>query len=629
MDCGSMKHKTMLIVFLLAAMLEICITEDTDPSNLLENGSFELGNYDNSSTNSDYEIVFSPSSAISGWFLQNGSVDWAKGRWQSSTDGSFSCIDLSGGGPGQITTTFKTTANTTYTVLLDAAANPDASNPVTGTFSLSLQTVVSSRRNRTNSSSVSTSSSLIVLNSSIISVNGRGYSPQKVGWRTSWVIFHTSDAGYVNLTLASQINGFYGPLIDHVRVYKGIHHPSSLPAPVKSKKSGSKKDPLIAGLTGSATAIAIFILGVFIWSKKRSTVSISCQDKEGIQGLQEQVTIYPYHLLKAATKNFHPSCKLGQGGFGAVFKGVLSDGTEVAVKKLSAKSFQGQREFLNEISLISHVQHRNLVVLKGCCVKRKEKLLVYEFLENRSLFQALLDTRSSIFLDWPTRMKIVTGTARGLAYLHEDSRARIVHRDIKASNILLDRNLNPKIADFGLAKFFLDDQTHITTRVAGTIGYVAPEYAMRGHLTEKADVFSFGIVALEVVSGKANMDPAIPINTVYILDWASILLNEDKLLDLVDPKLGDDYCVAEVLRVIQVALLCTQGLAAARPSMSLVVSMLLGEASIQGLHKRNSEYSIEKISSNTSQTTSFYFHSYDSSTTPSNIRTTDTHLSQS
>ncbi|GLJ22339.1 hypothetical protein SUGI_0420550 [Cryptomeria japonica] len=361
-------------------------------------------------------------------------------------------------------------------------------------------------------------------------------------------------------------------------------------------------------------------MGVFMWIKSKRIVFISCKDREGFRCLEKQVTRYPYHVLKDATKNFHPSCKLGQGGFGAVFKGVLRDGTTVAVKKLSPKSFQGQEEFSTEIAFISHVQHQNLVALKGWCVKEKERLLVYEFLENRSLFQTLLDKRTAIHLDWPTRMKIITGAARGLAYLHEGSWPRIIHRDIKASNILLDKNLNPKIADFGLAKIFPEDQTHITTRIAGTIGYVAPEYAMRGHLTEKADIFSFGIVALEVVSGKSNMDPTLPISTLYILDWAFELLSEGKLLDLVDPKLGDNYCVEEVLRVIQVALLCTQGMSSARPSMSLALSMLLGEASIEDVCRKSFEDSLGGVSLRSSSTKDFrttnsYYNSYGSSFT--------------
>lgn len=359
-----------------------------------------------------------------------------------------------------------------------------------------------------------------------------------------------------------------------------------------------------------------------MWIKSRSIV-FRCKDREGFDCLEKKLIIYPYHVLKAATRSFHPTFKLGQGGFGAVFMGVLPDGTKVAVKKLSQKSFQGHHEFFSEIALISHVQHQNLVMLKGWCMKRKERLLVYEFLENRSLFQTLLDRRTAIHLDWPTRIKIITGAARGLAYLHEGSRQRIIHRDIKASNILLDNNMNAKIGDFGLAKFFPDDQTHLSTRIAGTIGYVAPEYAMRGHLTVKADIYSFGIVALEVVSGKSNMDPALPISTLYILDWAFELLNEGKLLDLVDPKLRDNYCVQEALRVIQVALLCTQGVASARPSMSTVLSMLLGQTSVEDVCTRSFEDSVNGMlphssSTRSMDTSSTSYHFYGSSVTCEN-----------
>ncbi|KAH8942670.1 hypothetical protein BDL97_13G005100 [Sphagnum fallax] len=181
--------------------------------------------------------------------------------------------------------------------------------------------------------------------------------------------------------------------------------------------------------------------------------------------IEGKPTVYSYSVLKTATRNFHQGSKLGEGGFGAVYKGVLPDGTEVAVKQLSVSSRQGKEEFLNEVMLITGVQHRNLVKLRGCCLKGDERLLVYEFLENRSLHQALFDETRVLKLDWPTRLKILVGTARGLAYLHEGCSTRIIHRDIKASNILLDRDLNPKIADFGLARLFQDNQSH---RVFGT-----------------------------------------------------------------------------------------------------------------------------------------------------------------
>lgn len=309
----------------------------------------------------------------------------------------------------------------------------------------------------------------------------------------------------------------------------------------------------------------------------------SIEKRAEIQSLSGSVQIFPYRVIRAATNNFHPSCKLGQGGFGPVFKGVFPDGTAVAVKQLSSTSFQGQNEFLNEICLISRVQHRNLVSLKGFSIKGKERLLVYEFLENLSLRQALLDKQVASPMTWPTRMKIAVGTAQGLAYMHEESEERIVHRDIKASNILLDKDFNAKIADFGLAKIFDNDETHITTRVAGTLGYLSPEYALRGQLTEKADIFSFGIVALEIVSGRTNTDTSLPTQEEYLLDWAYHLLEENRILDLVDPALKNDYDAKEAERLIHAAILCTRVQRSRRPSMSHLLAIILGEVPIPNI----------------------------------------------
>ncbi|RXH98755.1 hypothetical protein DVH24_011080 [Malus domestica] len=220
--------------------------------------------------------------------------------------------------------------------------------------------------------------------------------------------------------------------------------------------------------------------------------------------------------------------------------GTLSDGRVVALKQLSVASHQGKSQFVSEIATISAVQHRNLVKLYGCCIEGNHRILVYEYLENKSLDQALFGT-SNLHLDWPTRFNILLGTARGLAYLHEESRPRIVHQDVKASNILLDAELSPKISDFGLAKLYDDEKTHISTKVAGTIGYLAPEYALFGHLTEKADVFGFGVVVLEILSGRPNSYNNLNPEKIYLLEWGSPM---------------------------------------ARPSMSRVVAMLSGDIDI-------------------------------------------------
>ncbi|XP_039162824.1 probable LRR receptor-like serine/threonine-protein kinase At1g56140 [Eucalyptus grandis] len=250
-------------------------------------------------------------------------------------------------------------------------------------------------------------------------------------------------------------------------------------------------------------------------------------------------------------------------------QGTHDDGRVVAVKKLSATSDQGKNQFLAEIETISAVQHRNLVNLYGCCVHGDKRLLVYEFLENSSLDHALFG-KTSLLIDWGTRYDICLGIVRGLAYLHAESRVRIVHRDVEASNILLDSSLNPKISDIGLAKLYNDKITNISTRIAGTIGYLAPEYAMRGHLTEKADVFVFGMVALEIIGGKPKCASE---------EEAWHLYENERHVELVDPRLSE-FEEEEVKRVIHVALLCAQMQPSLRPRMSSVVAMLLGRTNV-------------------------------------------------
>ncbi|XP_044495501.1 probable LRR receptor-like serine/threonine-protein kinase At1g56140 [Mangifera indica] len=362
--------------------------------------------------------------------------------------------------------------------------------------------------------------------------------------------------------------GSYGPLISALSVIPdfkpsvGIAH--------KKNQTG-----LIVGIV-----VALGILGfilmflTFYMRTKRDN-----DDVEVLLGMGPKPKIFSYTELRSATKDFDPTNKLGEGGFGPVYKGTLSDRRVIAVKQLSLGSHQGKNQFVNEIATITAVQHRNLVKLYGCCIEGTKCLLVYEYLENRSLDQVLFGRRD-MHLDWPTRFNICLGTARGLTYLHEDSRPKIVHRDVKASNILLDAELCPKISDFGLAKLYDDTKTHISTRVAGTIGYLAPEYAMRGHLTEKADVFSFGVVALEIVSGRANSDTSLDREQIYLLEWAWSLHESNQSLALIDPRLTE-FNEIEALRVIRVALLCTQASPILRPPMSRVVSMLSGDVDVE------------------------------------------------
>uniref|UniRef100_N1QW06 Putative LRR receptor-like serine/threonine-protein kinase n=1 Tax=Aegilops tauschii TaxID=37682 RepID=N1QW06_AEGTA len=229
---------------------------------------------------------------------------------------------------------------------------------------------------------------------------------------------------------------------------------------------------------------------------------------------------------------------------------------------------------------VSSFWHPNLVRLIGCCVEGNNRLLVYEYAENNSLSNALLGPKSRcIPLNWQTRAAICTGTASGLAFLHEEAQPRIVHRDIKASNILLDKTLVPKIGDFGLAKLFPDAITHISTRVAGTMGYLAPEYALLGQLTKKADIYSFGVLLLEVISGESSSKSTWGEDMHVLVEWTWKLREEGRLLEIVDPDV-EEYPEEQVLRFIKVALLCTQATAQQRPSMKQVVHMLANETEI-------------------------------------------------
>ncbi|XP_010267891.1 PREDICTED: cysteine-rich receptor-like protein kinase 10 [Nelumbo nucifera] len=285
------------------------------------------------------------------------------------------------------------------------------------------------------------------------------------------------------------------------------------------------------------------------------------------------------HSVQTATNNFIESNKLGEGGFGPVYRGVLPDGKEIAVKRLSRNSGQGLVEFKNEVVLIAKLQHRNLVRLLGCCIEKNEKLLVYEYMPNTSLDVFLFDPTKRVQLDWKLRFSIISGIARGLLYLHEDSRLRIIHRDLKASNVLLDNDMNPKISDFGMARIFGGNQSQANTnRVVGTYGYMAPEYAMEGLFSVKSDVFSFGVILLEIVSGKRNSGFHLSEHAQSLLTYAWRLWSESKGLEFMDPLLVGACAPNEVIKCIHVGLLCVQEDAADRPAMSSVVLMLRSDS---------------------------------------------------
>lgn len=299
------------------------------------------------------------------------------------------------------------------------------------------------------------------------------------------------------------------------------------------------------------------------------------QNEEDLQIIASQEQkFFSFDVLVAATKNFNQNNKLGEGGFGSVYKGKLDDGRQIAVKKLSQTSKQGKKEFMNEAKLLARVQHRNVVNLLGYCVHGEEKLLVYEYVANESLDKILFKQGSRSPLDWNQRHDIIMGVAKGLLYLHEDSHSCIIHRDIKASNILLDDKWVAKIADFGMARLFLEEQTHVNTRVAGTNGYMAPEYVMHGRLSTKADVFSFGVVMLELISGQKNSTFSLDIDCQSLLDWVYKLYKKGKILDAMDPLLAPSAVPDQIETCIQIGLLCVQSDPHFRPTMQRVVVML-------------------------------------------------------
>ncbi|XP_061371244.1 G-type lectin S-receptor-like serine/threonine-protein kinase At1g11330, partial [Gastrolobium bilobum] len=355
---------------------------------------------------------------------------------------------------------------------------------------------------------------------------------------------------------------------------------------------GRNKKVIIAVTVIIGTFI-IFTCAYVIWRRKkkksgfiRFNKGITSESQEHAndkvigelsQAKLQELLQFSFEKLATATNYFHSSNKLGQGGFGPVYKGKLQDGKEIAVKRLSRASGQGLEEFMNEVLVISKLQHRNLVKLLGCCIEGEEKMLIYEYMPNRSLDAYVFDPSQNKLLDWRKRFSIIEGIARGLLYLHRDSRLKIIHRDLKASNILLDEELNPKISDFGMARIFggSEDQAN-TQRVVGTYGYMSPEYAMQGQFSEKSDVFSFGVLLLEIVCGRRNSSFYDNENSLTFLGLVWIQWKEGNVLSLVD-HIYDPSLENHIMRCIHIGLLCVQEFATDRPNMAAVISMLNSE----------------------------------------------------
>uniref|UniRef100_A0ACD5V1V0 Uncharacterized protein n=1 Tax=Avena sativa TaxID=4498 RepID=A0ACD5V1V0_AVESA len=368
----------------------------------------------------------------------------------------------------------------------------------------------------------------------------------------------------------------------------GVLSPAPAPAPAATGEGRAKHRTglvLAIALPIAAALLLLIATCVCFWrrrkrAERKPSVSYSTK-QDDIQSIDS--LLLDLSTLRAATDNFSERNKLGEGGFGSVYKGVLSEGQEIAVKRLSQTSTQGIEELKTELVLVAKLQHKNLVRLVGVCLEGQEKLLVYEYMPNRSLDTVLFDSEKRRDLDWRKRVRIVNGVARGLQYLHEDSQLRIVHRDLKASNVLLDSDCSPKISDFGLAKLFGWDQSQaVTSHIAGTYGYMAPEYAMRGQYSVKSDAFSFGVLLLEIVTGRKNSSFADSERSIDLLSLVWEHWSTGTVEELADPSLGGRTPGGQMLKLVNIGLLCVQDNPADRPAMSAVNVMLSsGTVSLQ------------------------------------------------
>lgn len=354
--------------------------------------------------------------------------------------------------------------------------------------------------------------------------------------------------------------------------------PFYLPANAAAAAGSSTRHIVIVVIASVFCALAVIGIAL-VWAKMRNRRNDHHDDMDGsseiIRTIAASQLSFKYEELCKATDDFNQINKLGQGGYGSVYKGVLLDGREIAVKRLFFNTREWADQFFNEVRLVSQVQHKNLVKLLGCSIEGPESLLVYEYLCNTSLDHYLFDAFKKTALDWERRFEIILGTAEGLSYLHNASEIRIIHRDIKASNVLLDERFRPKIADFGLARNFMEDQSHLSTGLAGTFGYMAPEYIVHGQLTEKADIYSYGVLVLEIITGRKSLNSVASSaegHSLMSLIWKHY--NEGTLMELLDPNLQEQCTEEGALKVFHVGLLCAQASPNLRPPMWKVVEML-------------------------------------------------------
>ncbi|XP_050369502.1 G-type lectin S-receptor-like serine/threonine-protein kinase At1g11410 isoform X2 [Argentina anserina] len=420
---------------------------------------------------------------------------------------------------------------------------------------------------------------------------------------------------------------WYGDLMDTKQFTEGGEalyvRADAIVSAQNTQKSGgesSANNKKLATILGVSISVTSFlIVAVLCWVRRRNkgrrgqpkllqdifSGSRSREDLPNEKDVDDQgkadLPVFDLSTIVEATGEFCSANMLGHGGFGIVYKGNLPDGQEIAVKRLSRNSGQGVEEFKNEVKLIAKLQHRNLVRLFGCCIDKEERMLIYEYMPNRSLDWIIFDKNGRSLLDWRKRFQIIIGIARGVLYLHQDSRLKIIHRDLKASNVLLDSSMNPKISDFGMARMFGDDQIEANTnRVVGTYGYMSPEYAMDGLYSTKSDVFSFGVLALEIICGKKN-NFQFEDSSLNLVGQIWDLWIEGKALNMVDLSLGQSYPTDEAMRCIQIGLLCVQENAKDRPTMSEVVFMLGNETTVQSPKKAAFSFKSSAPDSSTSR----------------------------
>lgn len=425
--------------------------------------------------------------------------------------------------------------------------------------------------------------------------NSSHYSTMTIEECEAWCLRDCSCMAYSRLDVRNKSGCliWYGDLVD-MRVLSEdgqvihIRMASSEAAADLAESGGNKRVILITSLVCTLGVVLLVLgLSLYLWKRKRKRKWKDCQSmrEEGkCSGGDENHSGLPFwdlSIILKATNNFSSNNKLGEGGFGPVYKGKVEGGQEIAVKRLSKESRQGLNELQNEVIFIAKLQHRNLVKLLGCCIRGEESMLIYEYLPNKSLDIILFDVTKRRLLNWHNRFNIINGIARGLLYLHQDSPVRIIHRDLKASNILLDSEMNPKISDFGLARSFGGNETEAQTRrVVGTYGYMSPEYAVDGMFSVKSDVFSFGVLVLEIVCGKRNRGFSHSEHSLNLLGHAWKLCKEGRSSELVDAPLNGQFEVEEFAKSIKVGLLCVQQNPEDRPSMSSVVWMLGNEGEI-------------------------------------------------